>query len=89
MEATATQTVSTNNSKATAANAVINIGGGLHTALHIAAELVKLGTASFACSIDNTLNKQDVSDRIQATSELRYASLEERIAAIKAKRANK
>ena len=89
MEATATQTASTNNSKATAANAVITIGGGLHTALHIASELVKIGTASLACSIDNTLDKQEVSDRIQATSELRFASMQDRIAAIKAKNANK
>lgn len=86
METLAVQTEAKATTAQTGAKAVITAGTAVHTVLHVAAELVKLGTASLACQIDKQLDKETVKADIQAKSELRYASLEDRLAGLRAKR---
>lgn len=85
MEATATPQATTTNGKTTAANAVKSAGSILHTGVYAIAEVIKYGTAFAVNAIDSEQSKEDVRSELQATTELRIAKLEDRIASMKAK----
>jgi hypothetical protein len=85
MEATAIPQATTNNGKTTAANAVKSAGSVLHTGVYAIAEGIKYATAFAVNAIDSTQSKEDVRAELQAKTELRMATLEDKIASMKAK----